>query len=245
MTLSRWFPLILSLAFLPWSPALAREQTEKAAAPAQSGPVQQIEPAGKAAAGGPSRQARTVPAVPVVPMRTIQPAPSAGAAAPEVIATLEAGVAAPDFVSKDLAGKEIKLSSFQGKVVVLDFWATWCGPCRASLPHTQEVAHRFKSQGVVVLAACTSDARARFEEFVKQNQAKYPDVVFTCDPNERGSATYAERASSKLYGVRGIPTQFVIGRDGKIAAVIVGYSQGDERLEEALSKLGVKAESGQ
>ena len=62
----------------------------------------------------------------------------------------------------------------------------------------------------------------------------------TCDPNERGSATFEDRASSKLFGVGGIPTQFVIGRDGKVAEVIVGYEKGDHRLEDALAKLGVK-----
>jgi len=175
------------------------------------------------------------------PMQTpaqLSAAPNAaGKAAPSP--TLGTGVAAPDFVSKDLNGKEVRLSDWPKKIVVLDFWATWCGPCKASLPHTQEVAQRYKDKGVLVLAVCTSDARDKFEQFVKGNQAKYPDVVFACDPNERGSTTYAERASQKLYHVQGIPTQFVIGRDGKIAAVLVGYSQGERRLEEALGKLGV------
>jgi thiol-disulfide isomerase/thioredoxin len=153
---------------------------------------------------------------------------------------LAAGAVAPDFVSKDTQGKEVHLSSSKNKIIVLDFWATWCGPCKASLPHTQEVAKRFKDKQVVILAVCTSDTREKFEQFVKENQEKYPDIVFTCDPNDRGSAGYAERASNKLYKVRGIPTQFVIGKDGKVAEVLVGYTQGDHRLEDALEKLGVK-----
>ena len=155
---------------------------------------------------------------------------------------LAAGVAAPDFESKDLAGKAIRLSDSKDKVVVIDFWATWCGPCRASLPHTQEVARHYKDQGVVVLAACTSDTRAKFEEFVKANQDTYADIVFACDPNERGSATYEERASRKLYGVGGIPTQFIVGRDGKVVATLVGYQEGDVRLEAALAKAGIKVD---
>jgi peroxiredoxin len=170
--------------------------------------------------------------------------PVAGSAAatkrPELIAN---GSVAPDFVSKDLEDKEVKLSDYKGKVVVLDFWATWCGPCRQSLPHTQEVAHKVKDQGVVVLAVCTSDVREKFEHFVKTNHATYPDIVFTCDPNVRGSATYAERASGKHYGVSGIPTQFIIGKDGKIAEALVGFSTGDKRLEAALERVGVRMDS--
>ena len=166
---------------------------------------------------------------------------NAPAPADTSVKTLAEGEMSPDFVSKDLEGKERRLSEWRDKVVVLDFWATWCGPCKASLPHTQEVAKRSKEEGVIVLAVCTSDTRAAFEKFVNANREKYPDIVFTCDPNERGSASFGDRASQKLYGVRGIPTQFVIGRDGKIAAVLVGYEQGEHRLEDALKKLGVKA----
>jgi peroxiredoxin len=156
-------------------------------------------------------------------------------------AMLGAGVVAPDFVMKDVAGKEVRLSDFKGKVVILDFWATWCGPCLSSFPHTQKIAAAYKDQGVVVLASGTSDTIAQFQEWIPKNQPKYPDMVFTYDPNERGSATYENRASAKLYGVTGIPTQFVIGRDGKIAAAIVGNGgESDARTEAALASVGVK-----
>ncbi|MCX6926193.1 MAG: TlpA disulfide reductase family protein [Verrucomicrobia bacterium] len=177
-----------------------------------------------------------------VPARKITTAAGSGAATkrPELIAN---GSVAPDFDSKDIEGKVVKLSDYKGKIVVLDFWATWCPPCRKSLPHTQEVAHKVKDQGVVVLAVCTSDTRDKFEQFVKADRATYPDIVFTCDPNVKGSVTFAERASTKYYRVSGIPTQFIIGKDGKIAGALVGYSAGENRLEAALERVGVKVDS--
>ena len=152
------------------------------------------------------------------------------------IEMIKIGAAAPDFPATDASGKSVKLSDYRGKVVILDFWATWCGPCIASMPHTQEVAVTYKDQGVVVLASCTSDTRAKFDDWVKANQAKYPDLIFSHDPQERGP----DRASRKLYGVGGIPQQFIIGRDGKVAALCTGYIKGEVLLEAALAQAGIK-----
>ena len=167
---------------------------------------------------------------------TKPPAPSATPVARTEL--LKVGAAAPDFTTLDLDGKPVKLSDFRGKVVVLDFWATWCGPCIASMPHTNEVAAHYRDQGVVVLGACTSDTRAAFEKWVKTFRATYPDFIFTHDPAER----LATKASEKLYGVTGIPQQFVIGRDGKIAALVNGYLKGEVMLEGALAKAGIKVD---
>lgn len=167
-----------------------------------------------------------------------------GEMAPARPATLGAGAVAPDFVMHTVDGREVRLSDFKGKIVILDFWATWCGPCIASFPHTQKVAAKYKDQDVVVLASGTSDKIDAFKKWIPKNQPKYPDIQFTFDPNERGSATEAERASAKLYHVVGIPTQFIIGRDGKIAATVVGNAgESDARTETVLAGLGVKVDA--
>lgn len=154
------------------------------------------------------------------------------------VALIKVGANAPDFLATDAAGKPVKISDYRGKVVILDFWATWCGPCIASMPHTNEVAAHFKDQGVVVLASCTSDGRKAFEAWVAKNQSTYPDMLFSHDAEERGE----NRASRKLYGVSGIPQQIIIGRDGRVAALVTGYLKGETILEAALSRAGIKVD---
>ncbi|MFO1055246.1 MAG: redoxin domain-containing protein [Planctomycetota bacterium] len=153
--------------------------------------------------------------------------------------TLDRGAKAPDFVSIDTKGKEVHLADFANKVVVLDFWATWCAPCVASMPHVQEIAKAHKADGVVVLAVCTSDSRKKFDAWVAEHAADYPDIVFTCDPKETGSDDFENRASRKLYGISGLPTKFVIGRDGNVALTMVGNENDDLRLEAGLARAGI------
>jgi thiol-disulfide isomerase/thioredoxin len=145
------------------------------------------------------------------------------------------GDLAPDFLTRDLEGREVKLSDYLGSVVVLDFWATWCGPCMVAMPHTQQVAAHYRDQGVVVLGSATNDSRAAFERWVRANESKYPDIIWSHDPAERGS----NRASRALYGVTGIPTQFIINREGRIVEIVVGYLRGEVLLDAALAKAGI------
>ena len=111
------------------------------------------------------------------------------------IPQLVPGAPAPDFISQDLAGQSVRISDYRGKVLVVDFWATWCSPCIASMPHTQEVAAKYASQGVAVLAVCTGDKRSRFADWVRLKSASYPAMRFTFDPHEQGTPGEAKRAS--------------------------------------------------
>ena len=149
------------------------------------------------------------------------------------------GRAAPDFPMTDIDGKPVRLADFAGKVVVLDFWATWCGPCMAAMPHTEAIAAKYKDQGVVVIGSCTNDTRAKFEKWVRANAAKYPHIIWTFDPLEKSP----ERASQKLYEVLGIPTQVVIDRNGRMVDAILGNHPDKPLLEEGLARAGIKIES--
>jgi len=151
------------------------------------------------------------------------------------VKTIPIGSMSPDFTTLEAAGKEIKLSDYRGKVVVLDFWATWCGPCLNALPHVQKIAAQYKDQGVLVLAVCTQDQRSNFETWLKKNRQKYPEILFSHDPAE----SKPERASLQLYGVTAIPCQFIINREGQIVETIVGYMEGEVFVDAALAKAGI------
>jgi thiol-disulfide isomerase/thioredoxin len=169
------------------------------------------------------------------PKHVFTPEETAPAPTVERVSQRQPGQPAPDFPAFDIDGNEVHISHYRGKVVVLDFWATWCGPCMIAFPHMQKVAETYKEQGVVMIGSGTRDTRSAFERWIRANSSKYPDIIWSHDPAERGP----ERASHALYGVTGIPTQFIIGRDGIIAEVIVGYMPGEVLLEAGLAKAGI------
>jgi thiol-disulfide isomerase/thioredoxin len=145
---------------------------------------------------------------------------------------------APDFTMQSFDGGEMKLSDYRGKVVVLDFWASWCGPCQESMPHNQEIAVRYKDQDVVILAVCVWDKREKADAWLKENRASYADLQWAFEPTGRGEGNPAKA----LYDVSGIPCQFVIDREGRVVDAVIGFSKDRSRLEGALVKAGVKVD---
>jgi thiol-disulfide isomerase/thioredoxin len=117
---------------------------------------------------------------------------------------------APAFSLTDITGKPLKLSDYQGKVVILDFWATWCGPCRIEIPSFVELQKRYASQGFTMIGISIDDSPEPVVDFYKELQMNYPVAV----GNDRLGELYG--------GLPGLPTTFVIGRDGRIYAKHVG-----------------------
>ncbi len=138
------------------------------------------------------------------------------------------GSPAPDFEAIDAKGKPVRLSDLKGKVVVLDFWATWCGPCMASMPHNQEVIERLQAEGLPVALLAVDDAESRdaFLRVAKSTLKNYPNLWFL--------HIVASNSASKLYRVSSIPTQVVVGRDGTIRSSSMGYDGPTGELEKVV-----------
>ena len=119
--------------------------------------------------------------------------------------------AAADFQLTDLDGNPLQLSAFRGKVVLLDFWATWCPPCRAEIPHFKKLYTAQKGNGLQVIGLSMGEDPKTVRSFISQNGVNYPIAIST-SPVE---AAYG--------GIRGIPTTFLIDKEGRIAQKFVGY----------------------
>ena len=121
---------------------------------------------------------------------------------------------APDFVSENLRGGTTGLVDYKGKVVLLNFWATWCMPCRAEMPGMETLWQKYKEQGLVIAAVSVDEgSRGRIETFSKLLDLSFPILL---DP---------ESEVSDLYKVSNMPTSFLIDRNGKIISRIVGTEE--------------------
>ena len=120
---------------------------------------------------------------------------------------------APDFEVTDLSGSPLKLSAFQGSVILLDFWATWCPPCRAEIPHFKQLYAGYKGKGLQVIGLSVGEKPDVVRSFAKANGITYP-VGMSSDSIEQAYG-----------GIRGIPTTFLIDKQGRIAGQFTGYQE--------------------
>jgi len=142
-----------------------------------------------------------------------------------IYAQPRAGSKAPDIALPDANGQIIKLSSLQGKVVLLDFWASWCGPCRRSNPHTLAVYNEYKDKGFEVYGVSIDESKQAWENAVKQDQTMWKQVIDT-------KAGFGNELT-KTWNIKYIPSTYLIDKEGTI--VVVAPSNGE--LETWLKKL--------
>ncbi len=136
----------------------------------------------------------------------------AQAAAPLGAAELKpwAGNPLPAFDLKDIGGRKHSLADYRGKVVLVNFWATWCEPCRNEMPAIEKLKERFAGRPFVVLAVNVDEPEARIRKFLSLMPLSFPILL------DHGSAL------TKAWGVRVLPASFVVGRDGRIYYGAVG-----------------------
>ena len=132
---------------------------------------------------------------------------------------------APEFALKDADGKTVRLSDYKGKVVLLDFWATWCGPCKIEIPWFIDFERTYKDKGFAVIGvAMDEEGWTVVKPFISELSINYRILQGT-------------DATASLYGgVDALPTTFLIDRDGKIVATHVGLT-GKDDFEDGIKKL--------
>lgn len=128
---------------------------------------------------------------------------------------------APDYRANALDGAVVSLASLKGKPVLLDFWATWCGPCKVSLPVIDRFHRDYAAKGLVVMAVSTDDAPAQIRQFLKANQLSLP------------AYTDAFGLAATRLDVSGLPTTILVNREGKIVYRETGVSEESLALLEA------------
>jgi peroxiredoxin len=123
---------------------------------------------------------------------------------------LTVNMVAPDFSMPELRGGQFQLSAYRGKIVLLDFWATWCDPCREEIPHLVELQSKYRDRGLEIVGVSMDDGPEPVRDYYQRFKMNYPVVM--------GNAKIGE-----LYGgVLGLPIAFVIGRDGRIQSKHIG-----------------------
>ncbi len=145
------------------------------------------------------------------------------AAAQKLQAALAGGLPFPDCAEKDLAGKPISGGALTGKVVLVDFWATWCGPCRGELPNVIATYHKHHAEGFEIIGVSLDSDREKLDAFLKQTEGMTWPQYFD-------GQGWGNKLAVK-YGVESIPFAVLIGPDGKI----IGKSLRGEALENAVA----------
>jgi peroxiredoxin len=147
----------------------------------------------------------------------------------EAMKDLQPGKTAPAFAQPDSSGKMINLSAFRGKVVLVDFWASWCLPCRQENPHLASAYEKFKQKGFEIFSISVDDATRRADWL---NAVRTDNMQWTNVNDLKGGD---KNEAALLYHVQNIPQSYLLDRDGKILAVNLRGEDLDKKLEELFS----------
>ena len=158
---------------------------------------------------------------PVVLAASVAFAASALSAPPVDAINAGNAASAPNWELKDLDGKMVRSSDFKGKVVVLDFWATWCGPCRAEIPGFVALQKKYAPEGLVIIGASVDEGGAStVKPFTQKLGVNYPMVLAD------------EKVQHAFGGIEAVPTTFIIDRAGRVVKKHSGFANKDEFEQE-------------
>jgi len=133
-------------------------------------------------------------------------------------------IPSPDFTLPSLSGSNVRLSELKGEVILLNFWASWCAPCRLEMPLLNKLHNKYKAIGFTVLGVNVEESTSSAQDFLKENKVSFPILWDT------------KNSVSKQYNVQAMPTTVMIDRDGLIRYIHQGFQAGDERLYKKVIK---------
>jgi len=138
---------------------------------------------------------------------------------------VEVGNLAPDFQLQNLDGQAVSLGNLRGKPVLINFWATWCGPCRSEMPYIQEIYEEWSDKGLVLLAINIGESSSKVEEFRQSYNLSFTVLLDT------------KQNVAQKYNIQYIPTTFFVDKDGIIQDKVIGPFQNKTQIENRLSKI--------
>lgn len=133
-------------------------------------------------------------------------------------------VAAPDFTLPSQTGSNVRLSELKGNVILLNFWASWCGPCRLEMPLLDKLHKKYKGIGFSVIGVNVEESNTQALAFLQDNKVSFPILW---DFNN---------SVTKQYKVQAMPTTVMIDRDGQIRYIHKGFTEGDQRIYKKVIK---------